>query len=663
LTGLEGNGPPPCSVIIEGVWPQVDCGRYPAKRELGDRFTVEADVFMEGHGSLDAHLRYRHLPDGDWQESAMRPLGNDRWTGSFSLEQLGRYAYYVEAFPNAFRTWREDFEKRLRSGQEPLSELLEGKRLLAAAIRVAQPADALLLERFIDRLERATSPQRAAADALDPQLAAVMDRLAERTSATRTPELQVVVDPVRARFAAWYELFPRSQGSDPGVSGTFKDVEARLPQIAQMGFDVLYLPPIHPIGVTNRKGRNNSLEAAADDPGSPYAIGGAEGGHTAVHPDLGTIADFGHLVAACRNHGMELALDFAVQASPDHPWAAHHPDWFYRRPDGSIKFAENPPKKYQDIYPLNFAAEDWRALWEELRAVLEFWVSHGVRTFRVDNPHTKPFPFWEWLITSLKDRYPDLVFLSEAFTRPKLMKSLAKLGFTQSYTYFTWRNFKQEIVEYFTELTTPPMADYYRGNLFANTPDILPKVLQEGGRPAFQLRAALAGTLSSLYGIYSGFELCEDGALPGQEVYRDSEMFELKKRDWEAPGNINDWLTRLNRARRENAALQEYSNLRFFESDSEHVLFYGKLTDNRENIVLVVVNLDPFAVHASRLRLPLHEMGIDRDETFEVADYLTDARHLWKGEWVDVTLDPQVNPAHVFVVNRWLHGERRFDYF
>jgi starch synthase (maltosyl-transferring) len=661
LRGLDDSGPLR-SVIIESVSPQVDCGRYPVKREHGDVLTVEADVFMEGHGTLAAFLLHRHASEAAWQRAEMKPLDNDRWQAGFELDRLGRYAYCVEAFPNPFRSWRSDFEKRLRGGQEPLSELLEGKRLLADALNAAPAEDHPLLEGFIERIERAPTPLRAAATVMDPRLATLMDRLADRSAATTTPELEVVVDPVRARYAAWYELFPRSQGAGPARSGTFRDVEERLPQIAAMGFDVLYMPPIHPIGRTNRKGKNNTLTPAADDPGSPYAIGGAEGGHTAVHPDLGTIEDFDHLVAACREHGMEVALDFAIQASPDHPWATEHPDWFYRRPDGSIKYAENPPKKYQDIYPLNFESEDWRALWQELRAVIEFWAGHGVRTFRVDNPHTKPFAFWEWLIASLKEDRPDLIFLSEAFTRPKVMKTLAKLGFSQSYTYFTWRNFKQELIDYFSELTGPEMAEYYRGNLFANTPDILPRVLQEGGRPAFQLRAALAGTLSSVYGIYSGFELCENDPLPGQEVYRDSEMFELKRRDWQAPGNINDWLTRINRARRENPALQLYRNLRFFEAEGEHILFYGKMTPDRENIVLVVANLDPFATHQSRLRLPLAELGLAHDETFEVSDYLTDVKHLWRGEWVEITLDPQSNPAHIFAVNRWGGGERRFDY-
>ncbi|MGH7399781.1 MAG: alpha-amylase family glycosyl hydrolase, partial [Candidatus Rokuibacteriota bacterium] len=520
------------------------------------------------------------------------------------------------------------------------------------------------LARALERFEAASSRDARLDILLAADLRPVMARAQPRPDLTRHDrELEVVVDRPEAVFAAWYELFPRSQARRPGRHGTFDDCIDRLPEIRRMGFDVVYLPPIHPIGRTARKGPDNALVAGPADPGSPWAIGGPEGGHTAVHPDLGTLDDFRRLVKAAQGAGLEIALDFAIQCSPDHPWVREHPEWFYRRPDGTIKYAENPPKKYQDIYPINFAGPAWASLWDELLGVVRFWIEQGVRTFRVDNPHTKPLDFWAWLIREVQDRDPDVVFLSEAFTRPKVMRALAKAGFTQSYTYFTWRNFKEELTEYLEELIGEEMAEYFRGNFFVNTPDILPEVLQRGGPPAFRMRAALAATLSSVWGIYSGFELCEATPLPGTEEYRASEKYEIRVRDWNAPGNITDYVARLNAIRRENPALHRTTGLRFYPADSPHVLFYGKVTPARDNVILVAVNLDPFATHEAALQVPLADIGIASDETYELHELLDGDRRLMRGASHSVTLDPKTAPAHIYRVGRWRRRERDFDYF
>jgi starch synthase (maltosyl-transferring) len=481
-----------------------------------------------------------------------------------------------------------------------------------------------------------------------------MARYPDRTVAVRYDrELELVVDRPRARFAAWYEMFPRSQGTDPGRSATFADCERRLPEIAEMGFDVVYLPPIHPIGRTHRKGPNNALAAADHHPGSPYAIGSAEGGHTAVHPELGTLDDFRRFVGAAERLGMEIALDFAVQCSPDHPWIKEHPEWFLFRPDGTIKYAENPPKKYQDIVNVDFHGRAADALWEALRDVVLFWVAQGVRTFRVDNPHTKPVPFWKWLIREVQHEHPDTVFLSEAFTRPRVLEMLAKAGFSQSYTYFTWRNFKHELTEYLTDLTRGPVKEYLRPNFFTNTPDILPPFLQTGGRPAFKIRLVLAATLSSVYGIYNGFELCENRAVPGTEEYLDSEKYDYKVWDWDRPGNIKDFIARVNSIRRDNPALHALLNLRFHQADDENVLFYSKMTSAKDNIVLVAVNLDPFEAHETDIVLPFPELGLADDATVEVEELLAGEKHLWRGVRQRIRLDPETNPTAVFRMTPW----------
>ncbi len=657
-------------VFIEHVRPAVDDGRHPVKRVVGDVLTVTADIFKEGHDQLAARVRYRGHDAAEWREAPMRLVDNDGWAGQVSLDANTRYVYTVEAWTDAFGSWVEEMRRRITGGQRDLeSELLEGAEMVRAA-HAALPAgaasgpDAAVLRRALDRLGGKPSRDARLDALLDGELRQAMARVAPRPDLTPYDRLlDVVVDRREAAFASWYELFPRSQGRVPGRHGTFADCIERLPDIRRMGFDVVYLPPIHPIGRTARKGPDNALAAGPGDPGSPWAIGGPEGGHTAVHPDLGTLDDFRRLVKAAQGLGLEIALDFAIQCSPDHPWVREHPEWFYQRPDGTIKYAENPPKKYQDIYPINFASHAWAALWDALLGVVRFWIDQGVRTFRVDNPNTKPLEIWAWLIREVQTRDPDVEFLSEAYTRPKVMRALAKVGFTQSYTYFTWRNFKEEMTEYLEELTRSEMAEYFRGNFFVNTPDILPEVLQRGGPPAFQMRATLAATLSSLWGIYSGFELAEHDALPDSEEYRASEKYEIRVRNWDAPGNLKAHVARLNAIRRENRALQSMSTLQFLPSSSPHVLFYGKITSARDNVILVAVNLDPFATHESTLEIPLEALGIAADETYELHELLSDQRRLVRGDRHTVSLDPRTATAHVYRVARWRRRERDFDYY
>ena len=640
------------TVIIEAVAPTVDGGRYAVKREIGAVVEVSADIFKEGHDVLVAFLKYRRAGETAWRETSMRHVDNDRWAGSFTLDAVGRWVFAIEALPDPFQSWLADLLKRLDAGQEVASDLLEGAVLVRAAARRARGPEARELRDAAERLSRPDPPPAAVETARDGRLALLMDAYLDRATATWSArEYEVVCDVERARFAAWYELFPRSPV--PRRHATFKDAEEQLPRIALMGFDVVYLPPVHPVGRTHRKGRNNALTAAPGDPGSPWAIGGEAGGHTAVHPELGTLDDFDRFVARAHSLGLDVALDFAIQCSPDHPWTREHPEWFFHRPDGTIKYAENPPKKYQDIYPVNFYGPDPQALWDELRRVIEFWIDHGVRTFRVDNPHTKPVRFWEWLIREIKDECPDAIFLAEAFTRPKMMKVLAKAGFTQSYTYFTWRNEKRELIDYFTEILQPPVADYFRGHLWPNTPDILHATLQTGGRPAFRMRLVLATTLSPLYGIYSGYELCENQPVAeGSEEYLGSEKYELKVREWDAPGNITDLVTTLNRVRREHPALQRSTNLRFYPSDNPSILWYGKMTAAGDDAIFVAVNLDPVVPQAATVEVPLEALGLAGDAPYRMRDLLGGAAYEWRGRRGWVRLDPQVEPAHVFLLER-----------
>ena len=643
-------------VVIESVWPEIDAGRHPVKRIVGDDFEVTADIFREGHDAIAAVLKYRARGAGAWRETPMELADNDRWRAAFRLERNTRYAFTIEAWPDDFETWRHGAERKTAAAQSIALELEEGRRLVAAAIARARPPIKGRLE-GIQREISAAGERESESEIgimLGGTLAELMRAVPDRSLGTiYGRELEVIVDRPAAQIGAWYELFPRSQGTHPGVASTFAQAQRRLPDIRAMGFDVLYLPPIHPIGHAFRKGRNNSLNPGPDDPGSPWAIGNENGGHTAVEPSLGTIADFERFVAAAAAHGLEIALDYALQCSPDHPYVREHPEWFEFRPDGSIKYAENPPKKYQDIVNFKWFGPQAPALWDELRDVVEFWIARGVRIFRVDNPHTKPFAFWEWMIGEVQSRHPDVLFLAEAFTRPKIMKQLAKLGFTQSYTYFTWRNFKHELTDYCRELAHSELAEYFRPNFFANTPDILPPFLQTGGRPAFVIRLILAATLSSAYGIYSGFELCENAALPGGEEYLDSEKYEIRVRDWDAPGNIKEDIARINRIRRENAALRTWRNVRFHHASDDNVIFYSKSAGS--NTLLIAVNLDPFRTVDAVLDVPLGELGYGEGDDVACRELLSNSGAIWHGGRQPVRLDPQRNPAVIFAVDRRLH--------
>ena len=642
------------SVVIESVSPELDGGRYPVKREVGATLIVEADLFKEGHDILAGRVCYRAPGDESWRTSPLTFYDNDRWRGSFDLTDLGLYTYTVEAFPDLYRSWASDTHKKVDAGQDVASELLEGAALLRRLAQFATDGGRTTLLDAAATVGDTAAPREALQLALDPIMVDLASGCVDPAVVTRYDhELSVKVDRVRARFGTWYEIFPRSQGTDPNRSATFCEAEARIPAIAAMGFDVLYMTPIHPIGTTNRKGQNNTLIAEPGDPGSPYAIGASAGGHTAIEPALGTLEDFDHFEATAKAHGMELAMDFAIQASPDHPWVTEHPEWFSHRPDGTIKFAENPPKKYEDIYPINFNCEDWRGLWTALRDVVLFWARHSVRVFRVDNPHTKPLDFWLWMIREVQQEFPDTIFLAEAFTRPKVMRALAKAGFTQSYTYFTWRTERAEIEAYLTEITQPPICEYFRGNLFINTPDILPDILQHGSRPAFIMRLIIGATAGATYGIYNGYELCENTPrYPGSEYYLDSEMYQHKVWDWDRPGNIVDIVTRVNEIRHANPALHLSQNLRFYGSETEKILFYGKATPDGSNIILVAVNVDPFQIHHGGVFLPPGEFGIRDDEVYEVEDLLTGATYSWYGRHNWVRLDPQVQPAHILRVHR-----------
>lgn len=651
--------------VIERVTPCVDGGRFAAKRIVGDVVVVEADCFADGHDSIACLLLWRSEVEAAWHEAPMSPLGNDRWRGSFVAESVGGYRYTVTAWVDHFLSWRHDFARRVE-GEDLRVAALVGAGLIEDAAQRAQGEERARLEGWAARLRGGSDAQALKTLGLDEEFSAIARRYPDRRFATTCAvEYPLVVDRERARFSAWYEMFPRSASPDPGRHGSLSDCEARLPYVAKMGFDVLYLPPIHPIGRVNRKGANNALVTGPGDVGSPWAIGAAEGGHKALHPQLGTLEDFRRLVASARMHGMEIALDIALQCAPDHPYVAAHPKWFRWRPDGTVQYAENPPKKYQDIFPFEFESEDWRGLWRELADVIRFWAGEGVRIFRVDNPHTKPFPFWEWAIAELKREYPDAIFLAEAFTRPKVMHRLAKLGFTQSYTYFAWRNSKQELVEYFTELAQGPGRDYFRPNVWPNTPDILTEYLQFGGRPAFIVRLVLAATLAASYGIYGpAFELIEAAPRdPGSEEYLDSEKYQIRDWNLEAPHGLSDLIARVNRARRENPALQSDASLRFFNVDNDSLLCYAKAAADLENLVVMVVNLDPHHVQSGWVELDLASLGIDARTPYQMHDLLSGARFLWSGARNFVQLDPQRAPAHVFALRRKVRTERNFDYF
>jgi starch synthase (maltosyl-transferring) len=650
--------------VIEDVRPHVDHGRFAVRRIVGDSMEVEADCFTDGHDVVACRLRHRREDDAEWSEVPMEAIGNDRWRGSFPLPALGRYRYTVTAWVDPFLSWRHDFARRDDPEDRRVAALV-GAELVAGAAARARGEDRAALEGWSRELAALDDDARLRETALDATRAAIVMRHPDRRRAATFPiEFALVVERERARYSTWYELFPRSCGSRPGVHGTFADCAERLPAIARMGFDVVYLPPIHPIGRVRRKGPNNALVAGPEDVGSPWAIGSTEGGHVAIHPQLGTLAHFRALVARAAELNMEIALDIAFQCAPDHPYVAAHPEWFRHRPDGSVQYAENPPKKYQDIYPFNFETDAWPELWRELHGVFAFWIGEGVRIFRVDNPHTKAFAFWEWVIGRLRERNPDLIFLAEAFTRPKVMHRLAKLGFSQSYTYFTWRNTKAELSGYFTELTAGPGRDYFRPNCWPNTPDILPENLQMGGRAAFMARLVLAATLSANYGIYGpAFELLVDAPRePGAEEYLDSEKYALHHWQLDRENSLAPFIGRVNAARRDNPALQRDDGLAFLDTDNDQLIAYTK-TGADGNGVLVVVNLDPHHVQSGWLVVDPTHLGVDEDRPFQVHDLLSGARFLWSGRRNFVQLDPARSPAHLFRIRRRVRTERDFDYF
>jgi len=622
-------------IVIGGITPQVDQGRYPAKRCLGDALVAEADIFADGHEKLAAQLLL-HKPGGAVRRIPMKLLSNDRWRAQAILDETGGWSFNIEAWIDVYGGFARDIAKKQEAGVTLCLEAEEGRLLIAAAAErdSGSVGDALTA---ILRCWSSLSLSERITLLLAPETIRAMAAASDHPHRLRSPALRVEVERERAGFASWYELFPRSQAKEG--HGTLRGVIDDLPRIKAMGFDILYLTPIHPIGRTNRKGRNNALQASAGDPGSPYAIGSSEGGHDAIHPELGTADDFKALQQAVRACDMEIALDIAVQMSPDHPWLVEHPKWFRRRPDGSMRYAENPPKKYEDIVTPDFYADP--ALWTSLRDVFLHWIGMGVKIFRIDNPHTKPLPFWEWLIADIRGRYPDTIFLSEAFTRPKMMYQLAKLGFAESYTYFTWRNSKRELTEYLTELTEPPISDFFRPHFFTNTPDINPAFLQSGGRPAFLIRAVLAATLSGLWGIYSGFEICEADPLPGREEYKDSEKYELKRRDYAAPGNIVAEISRLNAIRKAQPHLRSHMGLTFYNAFNDHILYYAKVARGRDDRILIAVNLDPHQPHECDFEIPLWEWGLNDHGSLAVEDLLHGHKFTWTGKIQHLRLEPQ----------------------
>jgi starch synthase (maltosyl-transferring) len=652
-------------VVIENVKPEIEEGIYPVKRVVGERVSVRADIFAEGHDIVCAQLQHRFFNDRSWKRIPMMHLGNDLWEGSFRVDRMGSYLYTVRGWVSVYRTWCEDIVKKRDAGLDIAVDLEIGVDLLEKTLESASSADAGILESVIDRSGLKNKREKIISLLLDEKTRDLMDKyVSEDIVTSYKRELCVTVERKKALFSTWYEVFPRSCAADGREHGTFKDCEKILPDIAEMGFDVVYLPPIHPIGKSNRKGKNNLASEEAGDPGSPWAIGSKEGGHKAIHPELGKMADLKRFMERAKKLGLDVAIDLAFQCSPDHPWVKEHPEWFKWRPDGTVQYAENPPKKYEDIIPINFGTTEWQSLWEELKSVVLFWIDHGISIFRVDNPHTKPFAFWEWLIKEIRNAHPQVIFLAEAFTRPKVMYRLAKLGFTQSYTYFTWRNTKHELMEYLTELTSSEVKEFFRPNFWPNTPDILPQYLQFGGRAAFIVRLVLAATLSSNYGIYGpAYELCTSEALLGREEYLDSEKYEIKRWDRESRGNIKEIIARVNKIRKENSALRSTNNLRFYNIENDALIFYAKSSEDLGNTIFVAANLDPFHPQAGRVRIPLRELNLEADQPFLVHDLLSDEKYIWQGEYNYIALNPLVLPVHVFALKRYVRHEQDFDYF
>lgn len=660
LPSLDGRR----RVVIENVQPEIDAGRFPIKRVIGQSVEVKADAFTDGHDTLTCMLRYRHASETGWHEVAMVPRVNDRWSASFPITEVGRYVYTVTAWIEHFFSWRHDFSRR-NNAQDIAIALQAGALLVEEAAIRADGENQLQLQQFAEEF-RTVKIDACSALALSETLASLMRQYSDRRLASDYPGmLSVCAEPLKAQYSTWYEFFPRSCVGNDMKHGSFAECEKHLPYVAAMGFDVVYLPPIHPIGLTKRKGSNNALVATETDVGSPWAIGATEGGHKSIHPQLGTLDDFKRLVLKARELGIAIALDIAFQCSPDHPYVREHPEWFCHRADGSIQYAENPPKKYEDIVPFNFETDTWHELWQELLDIFLFWIRQGINIFRVDNPHTKPFPFWEWLISEVKRAHPETIFLAEAFTRPKITYRLAKLGFSQSYTYFTWRNSKREIESYFTELSGTEIREYFRPNLWPNTPDILSEYLQFGGRPAFMLRLVLAATLGANYGIYGpAYELLEaTPRIAGGEEYLNSEKYQVQHWVLDRADSLKDFIARMNRIRRENPALQQDHNLQFFDVNNNNLLCYAKTTPDNIDTILVVANLDPHHTQSGWVTLPLDLLGLDEIKAYQVQDLLTSARFLWNGARNFVEINPLVAPAHIFKLRRRVRTEHDFDYF
>ena len=631
--------------MIADLRPRTLTGCWPAKAVVGHEVRVSADVFREGTDRLRARCRWRLCGAPQWQEAHMAHLENDRWSASFEPASIGLHEFVVEAWTDRISTWQHDLTERLAAGNRLDLELEEGCRLLRTRSKDSSSATQFLLEVARTIADTSIPLDDRLSVALDPEVSSAVARVPDSWDSVMSEVYRLWVDRERAQYGAWYEMFPRSEG------GLIATAVSRLPGIAAMGFDVVYLPPIHPIGVTYRKGRNNTLASEPGDPGSPWAIGSADGGHTAIDPNIGTIDDFDTLIQSARGLGLEIALDYALQCSPEHPWVTAHPEWFFHRPDGSIRYAENPPKKYQDVYPINFwpsREEEREALWAECKGIIDFWVSHGVQIFRVDNPHTKPVAFWSWLISSVQSEHPDVTFLSEAFTKPKMMAKLAEVGFSQSYTYFTWRTEKWELQQYLQELAHGPTSDYMRPNFWPNTHDILSGPLRNGPKSAFALRVVLAATMVPSYGIYSGYELCENvPASSKNEDYLNSEKYELRPRDWRQVGSLAPLISRLNAIRRRHPAFFELKGIFFHHSDNDQILVYSKRTADRSDVVLMVINLDPYHTQVDTLWLDLEELGMPRDRPYVATDELTGEIYNWAGPAPYVALDPNRSPAHI----------------
>jgi starch synthase (maltosyl-transferring) len=638
--------------VICNVIPLLAGGKYPAKSVVGEAFTIAADIITDGHDELAASVFLKRKKDRQWIEYPLHNTGNDRWETTFRASDTGRYQYRIQAWVDHFTTWKKGVRKKSEAGQSIAVELEIGRQLLEQALSFAGKDDKKKLAAHLAQLQQLTDSDALLAALLDDTLVEVMRRCADKNLVTSFPVMpEVEVERPKAAFSTWYELFPRSAASEPGRHGTFKDVQKLLPRIAHMGFDVLYLPPIHPIGELHRKGKNNSLKAEPGEPGSPWAIGNKTGGHKSIHPELGTIKDFRNLVSAAEQHGIELAMDIAFQCAPDHPYVSQHPQWFRWRPDGTVQYAENPPKKYEDILPFHFETEDWRALWEELKSIIEYWIQQGVHIFRIDNPHTKSLAFWEWVIAEIRAAHPEIIFLAEAFTRPRIMEHLAITGFTQSYTYFTWRNTAKELEAYMLELTGTDKRYYFRPNFWPNTPDILPPHLTYGGEPAHIIRLILAATMSSNYGLYGPvYEFGIHTPYPGKEEYIDNEKYEIRHWDWEKYTRIGELISRVNRIRKEHTALQTTWNIAFAQSDNEQIICYGKADKEKGDIIVVAVNLDPFHTQSAYVRLPVEELGIVPGRPYKLYDLLSGDTYYWEEEWNYLKLDPDRMPAHIFSI-------------